>query len=90
MNDEIKAIVKHRYETGAYGNAHFRMPSALWAEMRESAPPRPAPLFGGPALDQLLAIPILVDEDLPARAWQLVDNTSKDVLFEGVFEERAA
>jgi hypothetical protein len=77
-------IVKRRYETGEYGGTHFRMPSALWAALRESAPPpSPAPLFGAANLDALLGIPIVVDEELPAGTWRLVDTVSKAVLFEG-------
>jgi len=60
-------IVKRRYETGAYGGTHLRMPSALWAELKASAPPpSPAPLFGASLMAEMLAIPIVVDEEVPA------------------------
>lgn len=87
----ITEIVRRRYTTGEYGGTHFRMPSALWAELRETVPPPgPEPLFGGPRLDQLLAIPIVVDDELPAGTWRLVDTATKAVLFEGGTGERAA
>jgi hypothetical protein len=77
----ITEIVRHRYETGAYGNAHFAMSAATMAAIRESAPPPPK-RFGATlgTLGDLLAIPVRIDEALPDGAWRLVDNSSGDVI----------
>jgi hypothetical protein len=81
--ERINAIVKRRWETGAYGNAHFRLPDDLYRELRESSPPpKPSYLHGGP-LGNLLSIPVVLDEELPPGVWRLVDNSTKEILFEG-------
>lgn len=80
---EITAIVKRRYETAEYGNAHLRVTSTLAAEMREQVlSARPRPVWRLAQLDDLLAIPIVVDDDqLPdGTRWALVDNTGEILL----------
>lgn len=81
--EQLNAIVKERYETGAYGNARFEMNADVLAAMRESAPPPPARLpFMPNSLGELLAIPIVL-ADLPAGTWRLVENGTDEVLQEG-------
>lgn len=80
---EITAIVKERYETGAYGTAHFKMPRLLFDAVRAAGPP-PAPRVPwAPNLDSLLAIPIVIDESLGPDEWRLVDTLTKEVLASG-------
>jgi hypothetical protein len=84
---EINEIVKRRYETGAYGNAHFKMPRSLWDDLRASMPPaEPEPdwrrAIGNP-LGDFLSIPIVVDDTLPSGTWRLVDSSTGEVLHEG-------
>jgi transposase len=83
--DELTAIVRHRYETGAYGSAHFRITSALWEAVRTLLPkPAPPPMpWERPSLDPLLAIPIVLDDDMDGDAWRLVDIYSDEILFRG-------
>lgn len=75
----IKDIVKRRYESGAYGNAHFRMRpedfDAILRTIRREFRPDP--------VTDLLSIPVVTDERLPAGQWRLIDNTTEDVLFMG-------
>lgn len=83
--DEINAIVKCRYETGAYGRAHFKMTSPFWEAVRGVIPkPTPARMpWGPPPLDALLAIPIVIDDDLTGDEWRLVDTHTEEILFRG-------
>lgn len=83
--DEITAIVKRRYETGAYGGAHFVMTSPFWGAVRGVIPkPEPARMpWDTSRLDALLAIPIVLDDDLTGDEWRLVDTHTKQVLFRG-------
>lgn len=81
---EINAIVKHRYQTGAYGNAHLKMPRPLWDDVCATAPtPKPEPAWWPGGLDALFGIPIVVDDTLPPGMWRLVDNTTREILQEG-------
>jgi hypothetical protein len=79
--DEITAIVKRRYETGEYGDAHFRAPCALFDLWREQVPTPPPgtyapPRLPGYSLGDLMGIPVVVDDELPAGvAWRLVDSS---------------
>jgi hypothetical protein len=71
---EITAIVRERYETGAYGDCHFRVGAEVLRLMREvPASPQREVLSGG--LGSLLAIPIVPDDSLPDDGWQLVQWT---------------
>jgi hypothetical protein len=81
---EVTAIVKRRYETGEYGSAHFRMTSAFWDAAR-TVVPKPAPRmpWESSPLDPLLAIPIMVDDDLGGDEWRLVDIYTDEILFRG-------
>lgn len=84
---EINAIVKRRYETGEYGNAHFKVPVELLDEMRRhvktSKPGSyPMPHLPGYSIGDLMGIPVLVDEDLPEGMWRLVDNSTGAVVHE--------
>lgn len=79
--DLIRAIVEKRWETGAFGTAHFLMPRDLLDQMPRPEPdatPRLPDPFG-----DLLSIPIVVDDSLPAGAWRLVDTITKETLFTG-------
>lgn len=79
---EINRIVKHRYQTGAYGSAHFRMTTPFWEAAR--ALPRPAPPqmpWDPSPLDPLLSIPIVLDDDLSGDEWRLVDTYTEEILF---------
>jgi hypothetical protein len=82
-------IVRQRYETGAYGNAHIRMHRAGWEHALATWPkPGPPPPIWSPehALTQLLSVPIVLDDSMPLGQWQLVDNTTDDVITEGTFD----
>ena len=83
----MTAIVKRRYETGEYGNAHFKVSPDVLSKMREHAPaPQPGPLrgwLGGDLLGVLLAIPVVVDEELPAGTWRLVENGTGRIIHGG-------
>jgi hypothetical protein len=84
--DAINALVRERYETGAYGNAHLRMPQSLLDEFCDSLPRRtPAwePWVPKP-LGDLMGIPVVVDPTLPDGVWRLVDTGTDEVLHEGV------
>lgn len=80
-------IVRHRFETGEYGNAHFKMPRSLWDEMCAAAPPMaPEPAWRralSSPLGDLLAIPVVVDDTLPPGTWRLVDSSTREILYEG-------
>jgi hypothetical protein len=81
----IHAIVKSRWETGAYGDVHFVMPEATWTSMPRPEPdPSAMPTFGLPdPMRALLSIPIVRDDSMPAGSWKLVTNSTKDVRHEG-------
>lgn len=86
---DLQTIVRQRYETGAYGNAHLRMHRTDWDHARATWPPTgPQPPIWSPehAMKQLLSIPILLDDSMPVGHWQLVDNTTRDVVTEGTFD----
>jgi hypothetical protein len=88
----ITAIVRERYETGAYGDCHFRVSAEVLRVMREQPPaPKREPWdSGGGAGDALLSIPIVPDDSLPDGWWHLVRRvystdppfTSHDVIVE--------
>jgi len=80
---EINRIVKHRYETGAYGSAHFRMTSAMREAARMLPKPPPRMAWETSPLDSLLSIPIVVDDDLSDDEWRLVDTHTEEILFRG-------
>lgn len=79
----IDDIARHRYETGAFGSAHFLMSHAYWGRLRDRLPePTPSiPDLPDPLAD-LMAIPIRLDYDLPPDVWRLVDRDGT-VLHEG-------
>jgi hypothetical protein len=81
---KITEIVKERYETGAYGRAHFRMAPDFW-EAARSVLPKPARSRQPwePNLDALLAIPVVLDESLGPDEWRLVDTVTDEVLARG-------
>lgn len=86
--ERLNAIVKRRYETGAWANTHFEMNSDLLAELRTSSPPSSTrPPFMGVDLGGLMAIPIRL-ADLPAGEWRLVDDRFGTTLIEGAEEIR--
>lgn len=76
----IKEIVKRRYESGAYGNAHFRMRREDFDVLPREPIRRE---FRPDPVGDLLSIPVVTDERLPAGQWRLIDNTTEDVLFMG-------
>lgn len=82
-------IARHRYQTGEYGNAHIQMCTQDWHNTRTARPaPTPPPAWS-PEYDpmaQLLSIPIVLDESVPAGRWRLVDNSTRDVITEGTFD----
>jgi hypothetical protein len=85
----VSAIVKRRYETGEFGNVHFKVTPAILAEMKRSAPaPEPEthtpPWSPGYGIGALTGISVLVDEGLPEGTWRLVDNSTGAVVHEGV------
>lgn len=83
---EIDALVKRRYLTGDYGNAHLKVTPRLWGRMRADIPSSgtgDTPRLGQQALGDILGIPIVVDFQLPPSAWRLVDNSTGRVLHEG-------
>lgn len=84
---EITAIVKRRYETGEYGNAHFKVTPSILAEMLKHAPaPDPGSYlrgFLGGSLGNLMSIPVVVDEEMPDGAWRLVENGTGEDLHAG-------
>lgn len=67
---ELSAIARERYETGAYGDCHLRVASDVLDLMRELTPREPD--WRGGAVGSLMAIPIVVDDALPAGVWRLV------------------
>jgi hypothetical protein len=74
--ERIKFLVRERYETGAYGDCHFRMaPDALQATKDAAARPSEEPSYSGAydgAIGTLLGIPVLSDPDLAPGSWRLV------------------
>jgi hypothetical protein len=85
---EINEIVKRRYLTGDYGNAHLKVALNVWTEMRatvpSSGPSDGQPHLANPGrLGDILGIPVLVDHQLPPAMWRLVDNSSGNTLAEG-------
>jgi hypothetical protein len=81
----ITEIVRERYESGTYGNAHFKVARSVVDEMRQHVPtPKPGtygvPLFPGYSIGDLTGIPVLVDDALPTDQWQLIDNSTGVVL----------
>jgi hypothetical protein len=82
--DAITEIVKERYQTGAYGNAHFVMSrSVLEAAKAAGPPPAPRMPWEPRPLGDLLTIPVKVDDSMPNGAWRLVDNSTDEVLRSG-------
>lgn len=85
---EINEIVKRRYFTGDYGNAHLKVALNVWIEMRATVPSSgsgdgQAHLAILGRLGDILGIPVLVDHQLPPAMWRLVDNSSGNTLAEG-------
>lgn len=81
----LSDIARQHHATGEYGGALLVVAEDVLEAMRErhAAPPKPAMTI--PDLAALLrsSIPLLVDAELPAGAWRLIDRTSKDVIAEG-------
>lgn len=76
----LTGLIKRHYETGCYGHTHLRMRR----EDFDAYPRPPQPEFSvSPPLAGLMAIPVVVDVTLPAGAWQLVDNSTRQVLRTG-------
>jgi hypothetical protein len=93
--EQITAIVKHRWETGDYGHAHFRVTTGVNATMRAQVPPsasRPGDAWSPPLgqLSDLMAIPVVIDDTLEAGQWKLVDNSTSEVLRVGQIDESEA
>lgn len=87
----IGAILKRRWETGEFGNTHFRLPAADFDKIKASTPkpsePRPdwAPES---AMQKLMGIPIVIDDSLPPNSWKLVNTQDpSEVLAEGTVDE---
>ena len=75
-------IVRHRFETGQFGQARFAITPAMREQLLAAKPdPKPYAIPPQP-LGDLLGIPLFVDESLPDGVWQLRDNTG-EVLYEG-------
>lgn len=86
---ELTEIVKLRYETGAYGNTHLRIAPDVMVEMRKHAAPQPMPdTLPNGVLGDLMAIPIRIDEGMPADEWRLVDNSTGEDIRMGVVGQR--
>lgn len=78
---EISRIVKHRHDTGAYGDAHFEMGRQVFDLLGEQSPPAATRQPWEPTpLGDLLAIPIRIDETLPPGEWRLVSNAGELLL----------
>jgi hypothetical protein len=84
----INEIVKTRYETGAYGDAAFRLSQATFDRLKSLAPPPETSVYPSPArpFGSLLDIPILIDESLPAGVWQLRDFNGEVLYDSGALE----
>jgi hypothetical protein len=92
--EEISAIVKRRYETGEYGNAHFKVTAPTLDEVRRQVPtPKPGtyspPRLLGYSLGDLMGIPYFVDDGLPPDEWRLIENGTGKILFRGTVGESA-
>ena len=82
-NPTMTDIVRHRFETGQFGSAHFTITPAMRERLLKPEPdPKPYAIPGTIGLTELLGIPLVIDESLPDGVWQLRDNTG-EVLYEG-------
>lgn len=79
-NPTMTDLVRHRHDTGAFGGAHFRLDERQMAKLRTLAKPEPPP-FPAPMGD-IMGIPLVIDAELPANVWRLVDRDGT-VLYEG-------
>lgn len=75
----LNDIVRERYATGAHGRAHIAMACTTFDALPR--PDRPADPWQ--QLADLLAIPVVLDNTLPAGTWQLVDTDTGTVLEKG-------
>jgi len=73
-------IVRNRYETGAYGNAHLVMARATMLSQPRG---EQQPSWLRNPLGDLLSIPVVVDDAMAVGAWRLVDNGSGETIHEG-------
>lgn len=80
-------IARHHHETDEYRDALLVVAGDVLEAMRRdhAAPPKPPWAMTIPDLAAPLrpSIPLIVDEELPAGAWRLIDRTSKDVIRDG-------
>lgn len=73
---EITAIVRERYETGAYGDCHLRVADDVLDAVRALTTHEAEPKWRMPdGMGQMLGIPLVRDDTLPAGGWQLVQWT---------------
>lgn len=82
----LTELTKRRYETGDYGGTHLRMRRADVEWMKSPAPVVPPPAWMPTVPDpfsQLMAIPVVFDDDVPAGTWRLVDNTTGALVEDG-------
>lgn len=72
----IRRIVRERWENPQlHGDAHFRInPADLDTIRSGSTTPPPRQPWGPMPLDALLAIPIVLDDQVPAGRWRLAAN----------------
>lgn len=79
-------IVRRRFETGEFGHAHFAIGAALRDHLLATAPrsdPKPYAIPPNP-LGDLLSIPLVAVEEIAGMTWQLRDNSTGEVLHQGV------
>ncbi len=88
--EQITDILRRRSRRSRTGGAHFKVGRHVLDVMRRQPAPPPPPLFGAPQLGNLLGIPIVVDETLPDGAWELVENSTREVLHAGTLDSLEA
>lgn len=85
MADDVTLtdLCKERAETGKYGSARFVMNQLTIDQMiAKYAKPVTVPSWEW-SVNDIVGIPMVVDDSLPDGTWRLVDSVTHEVLYEG-------
>jgi hypothetical protein len=69
--ERMNQLVKERHDTGAYGDCHFAIARDVAWELRGAAVPLDRPPLLTCQLGDLMAIPIVLDDEAARGTWLL-------------------
>lgn len=81
-SERLTAILRERYETGAYADARLVI-SKVTVDSMPRPEPKPFELADW-GISRLLDIPVFLDNSLPLGAWRLIDRNGDEIAAEGL------